>query len=1755
MKKFLLAFALFLALSADSQTYTMGGLGVISTCSGSFFDNGGGGLNYGNNMRDSVTFCPSTAGKQIQLSFTQFDLENNWDFMYIYDGDNTSAPLIGAYTGSNSPGTINSYNFSGCITIIFTSDSSGVSAGWSANVNCINLPPPHPSDTTCALATPICTNTPLVYSANYGTNQPAFSSAYDCLSTSPNPVWLYIQAASTGTIVYNLTGFDSTASRDVDFLVWGPFASATAMCSQYSTSNVLDCSYSASNQETVTIPVVAGQYYLILITNFSNQPSTITLAQGAGSTATTNCNIGCNVVNIFTQSTPCNPANNTDSLIGYVVARNRPTSGVMKLTVSCGGIDTLSIPMPVASDTIPFVIPGVTATGGNCVITATFSSNPLCTYSKSFTSASPCICYTIPSADTVVCQGGRTQLKTTPVAGATYTWTGPNGFSAIGQYQNLVNMTLNMSGWYKVTAAKPGCIAVDSIHITVVPGFNVTVSAASDTICLHANTTLTVSASPSAVGPFQYQWYPTTIVDSPTHPTITVHPTTDTLYYVDVTAASGCRVTTTHRIYVRGNAPALSVVPSRDLLCINDTVTLVPRPLFTDLVNCGVIPLANACLTPGPQPTVKVGSSTAGSTALSPFLGDWHGIRAQYLYRASELQAMGLYSGTFTTVGFYVSTKSSAATWNFNGFTIKMGCTSLTALTDYVPNLTVVYQPQTIQSVAGLNTFDLTDPYNWDGSSNVIVEVCYDNTALTNWSLNDAVETSAAFAGASAFRLNDATPGCNLTGPTIYPDRPNTYFAMCNPATNLSYTWTAVSPTAISTLDDPTVQNPIATVSQDQTYHLVIADGNCTNSANVTVHVNPGVVITVRDTSLCGGAGADTARLIAIQPNPAPQTCVADYNVQSIPYATITPSGATTNITVTGTNDDGYANNLPIPFTFNFYCTGYNTLSFSTNGFISFGNLNTSSFSNTTIPNTATPNNIVAVLWDDLVTANRDYFTSGTAPNRVFVVRWNNATFFTGGGTFNAEVHLYEGSNLIETFVSAVANTGTKTVGVENATGSVGTPAPGWNNVGAAVTSSMGWRFTPKTQGITISGYQWSPTATIIGTSTDDTATMFTPVTQDYEVAVTFSNGCVTRDTGRVTIGNFPFVGITATPDTICPGGSSQLAFNGTGAVSYQWSPAASLNDSTVAGPSANPMSTTMYSVTATNNQGCTVSGTTQVNVRTHGAINLGGPYTICYSDSASLAPTGAPYTSFSWHDLNQTNPISSNPIYFGLPGNSYFVEVSDGLCTYRSDTAVVTAIVAPVITVGPDTTICPGDSVLLTVTPGFSSYQWNASTSTSNTAMVQSPGSYFVTVTAGGNCLYYSDTAVVGFYNVVRPLVTPSVSNLCPGDSALLMASSGYSNILWNTTSTATSFYTSVAGSYWYSARDVHTCLVQSDTAQVNQKPLPVIDFAVPKNPICSTDTIVIDAGQQTGVLYTWQPGSVSGATLTVNQSGTYSVRADLNGCIKDSSVTIGGLASPVLSLPSVTNRCSCDTGATISVTVVSGTPTSYQWSGNAGSVGNVNQIVANQSGVYTVTALDGNNCSAVASGAVNLYCLTAGITLSNPADTAIFIGDSAQLTAVSSYTNDVHYVWSPSGSVSQTEGLQTATLSDSTLQYRLEVMDTVHGCRAFDTLTVLVRSEGRFVMPTAFTPNGDGKNDRMYPVLNGGSNSAAKVTLFRIYNRWGEQVYNSPEAPGWDGTTGGQAQPSETYTYLIQVEVPKAGKPNEKETLTAKGSFLLWR
>jgi len=109
-------------------------------------------------------------------------------------------------------------------------------------------------------------------------------------------------------------------------------------------------------------------------------------------------------------------------------------------------------------------------------------------------------------------------------------------------------------------------------------------------------------------------------------------------------------------------------------------------------------------------------------------------------------------------------------------------------------------------------------------------------------------------------------------------------------------------------------------------------------------------------------------------------------------------------------------------------------------------------------------------------------------------------------------------------------------------------------------------------------------------------------------------------------------------------------------------------------------------------------------------------------------------------------------------------------------------------------------------------------------------------------------------------------------------------------------------------------------------------------------------------------------------------------------------------------------------------------------------------------------------------------------------------------------------------------------------------NGCIVYDTLRVKVSATTGIFVPKAFSPNGDGQNDRLFPVLVG----VSQLRYFRVYNRWGVLVYEARTSGsniGWDGVYKGVLQPLETYIWVAEA-LDVLGK-----TLKAGGNTILIR
>jgi len=230
--------------------------------------------------------------------------------------------------------------------------------------------------------------------------------------------------------------------------------------------------------------------------------------------------------------------------------------------------------------------------------------------------------------------------------------------------------------------------------------------------------------------------------------------------------------------------------------------------------------------------------------------------------------------------------------------------------------------------------------------------------------------------------------------------------------------------------------------------------------------------------------------------------------------------------------------------------------------------------------------------------------------------------------------------------------------------------------------------------------YSWSPTTGLSDPLID--SPIATPeLPTEYVLTVTDANSCVNTDTVFVDVFLVDAIGDTI----ICIGDAAQIGV--IGGVSWTWSPTTGLSDPNAQFPTANPTTTTVYTVIADNGQECSASDSVVVVVSPLPEAFAGYDQGVCAGNTAQLNATGG--LIYEWSpSAGLSDPNISDPVVtFSSDTVSYSVLVTDAIGCMNSDTVTVWQEPLPEATAGPDTTICFGESVQL-ISTGGTTYSWD---------------------------------------------------------------------------------------------------------------------------------------------------------------------------------------------------------------------------------------------------------------------------------------------------------------------------------------------------------------------------------------------------------------------------------------------------------------
>ncbi|MBM3164207.1 MAG: T9SS type A sorting domain-containing protein [Bacteroidetes bacterium] len=374
---------------------------------------------------------------------------------------------------------------------------------------------------------------------------------------------------------------------------------------------------------------------------------------------------------------------------------------------------------------------------------------------------------------------------------------------------------------------------------------------------------------------------------------------------------------------------------------------------------------------------------------------------------------------------------------------------------------------------------------------------------------------------------------------------------------SFSFAWT--SNQASTSFATPGAISTTATLSQTSSIFLSTTANGCTYTStpiSIGVYGFPAVTPTATPNVLCDSGMVTLAT--GITPGNFSAICITPVaEVVPANFSSLVVNGVATVPQTSGTLDDGGWGAIPIGFNFNYFGTNYNTINAGTNGVLQFGAYNAAALGDFVIgalPNALDPTNAIFGCAHDLhagyAGANLNYWTSGIAPNRKFVMNYQVWQYGNPSIPVNFQIILKETTGQVEIVATNVLSTAGKTIGVNNPTGTIGAAAPNCNvvpnaaNYWQAQTATIpaanpqAWRFSPPvnyTINWTVNGVGTPAAGQLNGVTVNTPSTnQMTYATTPYQVYIADPiTGCSQVYQTPVTVNTSPSAP-TATTSTQC---------------------------------------------------------------------------------------------------------------------------------------------------------------------------------------------------------------------------------------------------------------------------------------------------------------------------------------------------------------------------------------------------------------------------------------------------------------------------------------------------------------------------------------------------------------------------------------------------------------------------------------------
>jgi PKD repeat protein len=1171
----------------------------------------------------------------------------------------------------------------------------------------------------------------------------------------------------------------------------------------------------------------------------------------------------------------------------------------------------------------------------------------------------------------IVCAGNSTTLVAS--GASTYAWS-PSGTLSASTGSSVTASPLVNTTYTVIGTDANNCqnTATVSLSMGTIP--NVSINSSGNTICAGQSVTLQPNGASS------YSWSPSTgqfgnniIISPSSNVTYTV-----TGYNVGV----GCSANTSASIVVNNlpTAANITVLGGTNILCPGGTIQLVangaqPGVSYqwqlngVDVFNATnstlgatvagvytvIVGNANNCTAGSSNSVTLQGASaatatisaggptsfcTGGSVLLTATSGA--GLTYQWYKDGNILNGESNQSYTASSSGFYTV-----------AVTLNGQCTSTSSATQVIVN------PYPTASITpdGATTFCPGSSVNLfaNNGSNLSYNWYFNSTNL----FNGAASLNASAAGTYTLYVTNGfncTSNANITithlAAPIATATPTGTTSLCsgqtvvinaNTGSGLSYQWY----NGANALLNQTSSS--YTASATGNYHVVVTNSNncstTSNSVDISVIANPTASIsTVNSTAFCAGG---TATLFAN-----------------------TGTGLTHQWQLNGNDING-----AVSSSYAASATGVYTCKVTLNG-------NCFSISNpiSILVNTLPAAAISPVGPVDICPGSTLQLHANTGNGLSYAWYWNG--FYTGNTSSTYDATIAGSYSVVVTNTNNCANSSNSvTINMLSA------PSPVINAIGNTTICPGNSVVLSANSGSGIT-HQWNLNGQAIANATGPNYTA--SASGDYSVTEIGSNTCSsTSSATTVTVLTGPAASISnSTPLTFCEGGSVNLVANSGTGLSYQWYFNGNIITTAIA-QNYNATQSGNYSVQVTLNGNCSATSSAvlvTVNPNPVAVITPSGPTTFCSGNSITLLANSGNY-NYNWY-INSNNQFSNTSSFIAGADATYTLSIQDVSTSCSGSTSIditVNALPNAVITPLGNTTICSNAQVILQANnaAGYS-FQWTLDGNNINGAIGQNyianqAGNYNVTITNSNSCSNTSNAVeIVVDAAPVASINANGNTTFCAGGNVPISANTGvgltYQWLLNNTEingATSSNIYPNSSGDYSCIVTLNGGCADTSNVIAVTVNPAPAANINYSgSTTFCAGTGLLLHASTGSGFNYEWFiNGFTTGVTsfnYNATSSGNYIVKVtNGNGCFAYSSpvsITVNPLPNVGVVASGNTNICP---GNTVTLIAPLDNNVTYQWAvdGNNIPFATNNDLLVDAMGYYSVTAVNGFNCSASSS------------------------------------------------------------------------------------------------------------------------------------------------------------------------------------------------